>query len=174
MPSDPAASQRAPLDHVGRIQEQWSRERPDLDVSPMAVIGRLHRVGETLHEALRPVFARAGLSDGEFDLLAALRRAGAPYELSPGELAQNTMVTAGAVTKRLDRLERAGLVRRRTGERDGRSRVVALTSPGRELVDRLIEEHVANEQRLLEGLAERDREVLAGLLERWGRSLDGA
>ena len=97
-------------DHVGRIMAQWAVERPDLDVSPQGIIGRLHRLAVQLDEELRPVFAAAGLSDGDFDVMAALRRSGAPYELSPGQIADTTMVTSGAVTKRLDRLEGAGLV----------------------------------------------------------------
>ena len=77
--------------------EQWRRERPDLDPSPMGIIGRLHRLADALHTELRPVFAEAGLSDGDFDVLASLRRSGAPYQLTPGELAGTTMVTSGAV-----------------------------------------------------------------------------
>lgn len=160
-------------DHVGRILEQWARERPDLDVSPMAVIGRVHRVGEALHARLRPVFAAAGLSDGDFDVLAALRRAGRPYELGPGALASSTMVTSGAVTKRVDRLERAGLVRRRVADEDARARVVALSPSGVDLVDRVLEQHVANEHRLVAALTSQERDTLAGLLARWGQALEG-
>ncbi len=159
-------------DHVGRIMEQWHRERPDLDVSPMGVIGRLHRVGEALHARLRPVFAEAGLSDGDFDVLASLRRSGAPYELSPGELASTTMVTSGAVTKRLDRLEGQGYVERSVSPDDARARRVRLTPAGRALIDDLVEKHVANEHRLLEGLSELERARLAHLREQWGRARD--
>lgn len=157
-------------DHVDRLMQQWHVERPDLDVSPMGVIGRLHRLAEALHEQLRPVFAAAGLSDGEFDVLASLRRSGAPYELTPGELSATTMVTSGAVTKRLDRLERAGLLTRSVCADDARSRRIRLTPAGFELADRLIGEHVANEHRLLSGLTEAERGRLASLLEKWGRS----
>ena len=159
-------------DHVGRILQQWAVERPDLDVSPMGVIGRLHRLGQRLDAELRPVFSAAGLGDGDFDLLATLRRAGAPYRLTPGDLAAMSMVTTGAVTKRVDRLVRAGLVTRGVNPADARSRVVALTSRGRELVDRLVAEHVANEHRLLAGLDHDERGHLARLLEQWGKSLD--
>lgn len=157
-------------DHVGRLMEQWRVERPDLDVSPMGVIGRLHRLSAALHDQLRPVFAAAGLSDGEFDILASLRRSGAPYELTPGELSATTMVTSGAVTKRLDRLEGAGLVSRSVCSDDARSRRIRLTPEGLALVDRLVGEHVANEHRLLSGLTEAERSRLASLLEKWGRS----
>ena len=157
-------------DHVGRLMEQWHVERPDLDVSPMGVIGRLRRLADALDEQLRLVFATAGLSDGEFDVLASLRRAGAPYELTPGELSATTMVTSGAVTKRVDRLERAGLVSRSVCADDARSRRIRLTPEGFELIDRLVGEHVANEHRLLSDLTEAERSRLASLLEKWGRS----
>ena len=158
-------------DHVGRILEQWRRERPDLDTSPMGVIGRLHRLADRLDEELRPVFATAGLAAGDFDVLAALRRAGAPYELTPGELGATTMVSSGAVTKRVDRLVAAGHVERSVCADDARSRRVRLTPGGLALVDDLLARHVANEHRLLAGLEPGEREALARLLERWGRTL---
>ena len=107
------------LDHVARIQEQWARERPDLDTGAMGIIGRLHRLADALHAELRPVFEKAGLSDGDFDVLAALRRAGDPFALTPGQLAETTMITSGTVTKRVDRLAAAGLVTRERVEHDG-------------------------------------------------------
>ncbi|MBD8868218.1 MarR family winged helix-turn-helix transcriptional regulator [Nocardioides donggukensis] len=165
------ADQDPTPDHVSRIMAQWQRERPDLDVSPMAVIGRLHRLAAALDAELRTVFAAEGLSDGEFDLLATLRRAGDPFELTPGEIAASTMVTSGAVTKRVDRLARAGLVARAPSASDGRSRRVRLTAEGRTLVDRVLERHLANERRLLLGLDGRQRAQLARLLEEWGRAL---
>lgn len=168
-PAEPA--EPAEPDHVARILAQWARERPDLDVSPLGVIGRLHRLADVLHARLRPVFAADGLTDGDFDVLASLRRAGAPYELTPGDLAATTMVTSGAVTKRVDRLERDGLVARRVAAGDARSRVVSLTEQGLELVEGLVERHVANEHRLVEGLTGPERAELARLLEKWGRVL---
>ncbi len=173
MTPDPRRSDGAPdqLDHVGRIMAQWAIERPDLDVSPQGIIGRLHRLSQHLHDELRPVFAEAGLSDGDFDVLAALRRAGAPYELTPGELMATTMVTSGAVTKRVDRLEAAGLVRRTVDPDDARSRRVRLTEEGIGLIDRLFEQHMANEHRLVAGLTDLERTRLAALLEHWGRLL---
>jgi DNA-binding MarR family transcriptional regulator len=159
------------LDHVGRIMEQWRDERPDLDVSPQGVIGRLHRVAGRLTEELVAVYAEFELGEGEFDVLATLRRSGAPYELTPGDLAFSTMVTSGAVTKRVDRLADRGLVTRRVGERDARGRVIALTDAGRELIDRAFEAHMANEHRLVASLGEIDRTRLARLLEEWGRAL---
>lgn len=159
-------------DHVGRIMAQWAVERPDLDVSPQGIIGRLHRLAVQLDDELRPVFAAAGLARGDFDVLATLRRSGAPYELSPGEISETTMVTSGAVTKRLDRLEGAGLVTRRASEDDGRARRVRLTERGLALMDETFERHMANEHRLVGLLEESDRRELARLLEAWGRALD--
>ena len=158
-------------DHVGRILEQWARERPDLDASPLGVVGRLHRLADTLNTELRALFAEAGLSDGDFDVLASLRRAGAPFALTPSELAATTMVTSGAVTKRVDRLEAQGYVTRTVSTDDARSRTIALTETGRALIDELFPRHVANERRLLAGLSEDERADLARLLEKWGRSL---
>ena len=160
------------LDHVGRIMEQWRRERPDVDPSPMGVIGRLHRLADALHAELRPVFAEAGLSDGDFDVLASLRRAGAPYQLTPGELAASTMVTSGAITKRLDRLAGKGYVTRTVCADDARSRRIELTTAGIALIDDLVPKHLDNERRLLAGLTDLERSRLAHLLEAWGRTLD--
>jgi DNA-binding MarR family transcriptional regulator len=160
------------LDHVGRILEQWHRERPELDVSPLAVIGRLHRLADALNVELRALFAEAGLSDGDFDVLASLRRAGEPCALTPTELATTTMVTSGAVTKRVDRLEAQGYVSRTVSAGDARSRVIALTPAGRSLIDDLFPKHVENERRLLAGLSATDRADLARLLEKWSLALD--
>jgi len=174
---DASPSDHASTDHVGRILTQWGQVRPDLDVSPMGVIGRLHRLAAVLEEELRPVFAAAGLGDGDFDVLAALRRSlplagqeGDPG-LTPTQLASATMVTSGAVTKRVDRLVRQGLVARTVDPHDARSRRVRLTAAGLGLIDRLVTEHVANEHRLLAGLDQADRSRLAELLARWGHHL---
>jgi DNA-binding MarR family transcriptional regulator len=162
-----------PPDHVARIQREWMRERPDIDVRPQGVIGRLHRVGMHLTDAIVEVYGRHGLGEGEFDVLAALRRAGHPFERVPGELAAHTMVTTGAITKRVDRLERAGLVARRVGEHDGRSRVVALTDAGLRVIDEVFTEHMANERALLDGLTERQIAQLEDLLTTWLARFEG-
>jgi DNA-binding MarR family transcriptional regulator len=156
-----------PPDHVARIQAEWARERPDLDVGPQGVIGRLHRLAGHLTEQLLVVYRRFGLGEGDFDVLATLRRAGPPYERAPGELAQFTMVTTGAMTKRIDRLERDGLVTRMRSTADGRGRVVALTAAGRELIDAAFTEHMHNERRLLDELAPEDAAALEALLTTW-------
>jgi DNA-binding MarR family transcriptional regulator len=158
-------------DHVDAILQQWARERPDLDASPIGLIGRLHRLADVLNVELRTVFSQAGLGEGDFDVLVTLRRNGAPYELTPGELGASTMVTSSAVTKRIDRLERAGLVTRTVSPDDARSRRIRLTESGFALVDRLMADHVANEARLVSGLSPDERAQLADLLRRWGQSL---
>lgn len=155
------------LDHVARVQQAWARERPDVDVAPQGVIGRLHRLANHLTEQLCIVFRRYGLSEGEFDVLCTLRRAGEPYERAPGELAAFTMVTTGAMTKRIDRLERDGLVTRRRSATDGRGRVVALTRAGRELIDQAFTEHMRNERRLLDCLSPDQAAQLESLLATW-------
>jgi DNA-binding MarR family transcriptional regulator len=160
------------VDHVGRIMQQWEHERPDLDPAPVAVIGRLHRVANRLTEELVRVYAEFGLGEGEFDILATLRRSGAPYALTPTDLAASTMVTSGAISKRVDRCERQGWVVRRPGERDRRERVVALTDAGRELIDAAFTAHIANEHRLVGMLSATDRQALADGLRRWGEALD--
>ncbi|WP_405741615.1 MarR family transcriptional regulator [Streptomyces sp. NBC_00028] len=158
---------RQPPDRVARIQADWRRERPDLDVGPQGVIGRLHRLADRLTEELVLVYGRYGLGEGEFDVLCALRRAGEPYERAPGELAAHTMVTTGAMTKRIDRLERAGLVTRRRSADDQRGRIVALTDPGRALVDQAFTDHMHNERRLLDLLTPTEAETLEQLLTTW-------
>lgn len=151
-------------DPVATIVDQWRRERPDLESDPMLVIGRIDRLSATFDVRLRPTFAAAGLGNGDFDVLAALRRSGSPYELTPGELSRTMMVTTGAVTKRLDRLQRQGMVERTVTAGDARGRLVSLTPAGVDLTDELIERHLAREDDLLGGLSAAERTRLADLL----------
>lgn len=161
-------------DRVDEIVAQWAVERPDLDSSPLHVIGRISRLADLIDERLRPVFAERGLGDGDFDVLATLRRAGSPHELTPSELAASTMVTSGAVTKRVDRLIGAGLVERRVSESDGRGRRVRLTPAGLRLIDEAYPVHLQNERRLLAGLTEAERDRLGALLRKAGASMEAA
>lgn len=154
-----------PHDRIARVQEQWRVERPDLDVSPLSVIGRLHRLAAALTRELEVVFAAHGLGEGDFDVLATLRRSGT--DLTAGDLAAATVVTSGGTTKRLDRLERAGLVARRVSDTDGRGRLVALTPEGRDVIDSAFTDHVTNEHRLLAQLDDADAAALEGILTRW-------
>ena len=159
-------------DHVDLVIAQWATERPDLDVTPTGVIGRLHRVAMRLTDELVETFQRFGLGEGEFDVLATLRRSGPPFEMTPGELGRATMVSSGAVSKRVDRCVQQGWVSRRTSDADGRSRVVALTRSGRELIDEAFTAHIANEHRLVAPLTQRQREALRDALTAWARALD--
>ncbi|MDR6692284.1 DNA-binding MarR family transcriptional regulator [Microbacterium sp. 1154] len=158
-------------DRVDTLTAQWHAERPDIDVSPMQVIGRLHRLADHLRDELLAVYRRYGLGEGEFDILAALRRAGEPFAAAPGELARHTMVTSGAVTKRVDRLLASGLVVRDDDADDGRARVIRLTPAGRRVIDEAFTAHMANEQRLLARLDAEQRRALEALLRDWGASL---
>jgi DNA-binding MarR family transcriptional regulator len=154
-------------DQVSHIQAEWMRERPDIDPSPQGLIGRIHRLGAHLMTELEAVYVQFGVTSGEFDVLATLRRAGDPFERTPGELAERTMISSGGLTKRCDRLERAGLIERRVAETDRRGRVVALTSAGRELIDAAYAAHMRNEHRLVEALSDQDRVVFQQLLADW-------
>ncbi|WP_033439655.1 MarR family winged helix-turn-helix transcriptional regulator [Saccharothrix sp. NRRL B-16314] len=158
-------------DHVDLVLGQWHAQRPDLDVSPMAVIGRLSRLSRLVDGELNKTFGEHGLDRASFDVLATLRRSAPPHRLTPTELMRSSMVTSGAVTQRLDRLEARGLVVRMPNEHDGRGVVVALTDAGRGLVDRTLPDHLATENRLLGALTKKERAALAATLKRVLESL---
>ena len=151
-------------DHVERVLEQWRTQRPDLDVSPMAVLGRLSRLSQVVSVELRKTFAAHGLDAASFDVLATLRRSDPPHCLTPTELMLSAMITSGGITQRLDRLEERGLVTRARSVHDGRGVHVTLTEAGRELIDAALPDHVATEERLLEPLTPTQREQLAATL----------
>ncbi|MGX5845938.1 MarR family winged helix-turn-helix transcriptional regulator [Mesorhizobium sp. PL10] len=160
------------MDRAAKAVEQWTRERPDLNVSPMLVLGRLNEASSLIaRERLAPLFARFGLQAGEFDVLATLRRSGSPHTLTPTALYEATMVTSGAMTNRLDRLEKAGLILRGPHPNDRRGIVVQLTENGLALIDEALTAHVANEHEILAGLTQTERETLAHLL---GKLIDSA
>lgn len=157
-------------DAVDVILEQWQRERPDLDRSPMAVVGRIARIAKA-HEAVHAAtFAQFGLQPDEFDVLATLRRHGAPYELKPRELLRTMMVASGTMTHRLDKLERAGLIERAGDPTDRRGVLVRLTADGKRTVDAAVTAHVAREDELLAPLTPAERKRLADLLRRLAHS----
>src|SRR5436190_1119838 len=140
-------------DRLDRIAQQWRRERPDLDPTPLAALGRLLRAAQLTDMRLsRSLAGFHDLQPGWFDLLATLRRSGRPYELTPTELGTAMMLSSGGVTKRLDRLADAGLVFRRPDPDDRRGTLVRLTPKGKRLVDKAVESHVANEKRILAAL----------------------
>lgn len=159
-----APTPAAARDHVDLVLDQWSRRRPDLDASPMAVIGRLKRLTRLLEGELRRVFAEHGLDAASFDVLATLRRSDPPHHLTPAQLMQAAMVTSGAVSQRLDRLEAADLVARSRSAADARVVHVRLTDQGRALIDEALPAHVANEHRLLAALDTDERDALADAL----------
>ena len=161
------------MDPVERILRQWKVERPDLDTSPMGVIGRLSRASAAVDARLEATFARHGIDAAGFDVVATLVRQGPPYRLTPAELAAEAMITSSAVAQRLNRLESSGLVTRVANPDDGRGKFVQLTSAGKDVVDRVLPEHLATEEALLEPLDKRERAVLAGLLARLAGSPTG-
>jgi DNA-binding MarR family transcriptional regulator len=159
-------------DHVDTVLQQWRRERPDLDSSPVAVVGRVSRLSRALEDRLEPVYADHGLDGGLFDVLATLRRQGPPFQLSPRELADASMLTSSGTTKRLDRLERAGLIKRRPDPDDRRGVLIELTAAGRKVIDAAYPQHMANEDRLLAPLTKSERKQLASLLKKLLAGLD--
>jgi DNA-binding MarR family transcriptional regulator len=151
-------------DEVDRLIAAWKRERPDLDLSPLAVLSRITRIARHLDIARRDAFG--DLENWGFDVLAALRRAGEPHQLSPGQLMQETMVTSGTMTNRLDRLEELQLITREQDPADGRGSLVTLTKSGMRAVDSALEGLLENERELLGTLSASERDTLAGLLSK--------
>jgi DNA-binding MarR family transcriptional regulator len=159
-------------DEVDRIVEAWTRERPDLDFAPLQVLSRVDRLSRHLDRARRRAFAHSELDSWEFDVLSALRRAGAPYQLSPKSLLQQTLVSSGTMTNRIDRLVERGLVQRRTDPNDGRGILVVMTPTGQARVDAAISTLLLAEADLLERLAPAERDRLAGLLRKLSLDFD--
>ncbi len=153
-------------DHVDRIIEQWNRERPDLDVSPMGVIGRLYRIRNHMEISLKANLQNSDLTVGEFDVLATLRRSGAPFQQTPTQLFKSIMLSSGAMTNRLDRLEERGLIERMPDPADRRGTLILLTEAGREKVDQSVNTHIETETKLLEALSEQEQQQLALLLKK--------
>jgi DNA-binding MarR family transcriptional regulator len=159
-------------DEVDRIVDAWSRERPDLDFSPLQVLSRVNRLARHVDRARRNAFAASDLELWEFDVLSALRRAGRPYQLSPKALLQQTLVSSGTMTNRIDRLVDRGLVERRTDPNDGRGVLVVMTSLGRDRVDAAIRLLLEAESELLDRLSRVDQERLSSLLRKLSLDFD--
>jgi DNA-binding MarR family transcriptional regulator len=159
-------------DEVDRIVDSWLRERPDLDFSPLQVLSRVARLSRHLDRARRTAFERSDLESWEFDVLAALRRAGSPFQLSPKALLQQTLVSSGTMTNRIDRLVSRGLVERRTDPNDGRGIIVQMTPQGLTRVDAAITRLVDAESELLASLSAADQDRLAGLLRKLSLDFD--
>lgn len=153
-------------DHVDLILKQWRLERPDLDSSPMAVTGRLAKLNHIVSHAQSQVFAEFGLNMGEFDVLATLLRSGSPYSLTPNQLLQTLMLSSGAMTNRVDRLETKALVYRQDDPNDRRGVLVTLTDEGKKLINNVIAKHVDRGHGLLEPLTLQEQNVLADLLKK--------
>jgi DNA-binding MarR family transcriptional regulator len=151
-------------DEVDRIVDAWQQERPDLDVAPLQVLSRVSRLARYLDIARREAFAATDLEPGEFDVLAALRRAGKPYALTPSALMSQNLVTSGTMTNRIDRLEFKNLVARMPDPNDGRGVLVQLTQSGKSAVDRALDELLAREKSLLATVSKSDRDKLADVL----------
>ena len=160
-------------DEVDRIVAAWSQARPDLDFAPLDILSRLRRLGRHLERIRRSAFATAGLEPWEFDVLAALRRAGEPHELSPTALSAVTLVTSGTMTNRIDRLVERGLVARRDSPNDRRGVLVAMTDRGRRHVDAAMEALLGAEVLILDGMSPEDQALLASSLRSLSRDVTG-
>jgi DNA-binding MarR family transcriptional regulator len=153
-------------DGVDLIIEQWQRERPELDHSPIGIVGRVSRLARELEARLEPVYREHGLEPGWHDVLATLRRSGPPYRLRPTDLSGSVMLTSSGTTKRLDKLEAAGLIAREPDPEDRRGTLISLTAEGRELIDGLTPAHLDNERRILGALSDAEQRRLAALLRK--------
>jgi DNA-binding MarR family transcriptional regulator len=156
----------AERDAVDVILEQWRAERPELDPSPIGVIGRISRLARELEQRLESVYREHGLEPGWHDVLATLRRMGPPYRLRPTEFSSALMLTSSGTTKRLDRLEQAGLIERAPDPDDRRGTLITLTAAGHRLIDTVTEAHLDNERRLLDALSDDEQRRLADLLRK--------
>ena len=145
------------MDAIDRVVSQWAKERPELDTEPMAIMGRLMKIAKHMENHVAELHKRYDLKMGEFDVLATLRRSGQPYRLTPSELISSMMLTSGAMTNRLDKLEKKGLIAREHSKEDRRSVTVELTAKGFELIDSLIEQHLQAQHELMGSLSSAEK-----------------
>jgi len=148
------------MDHIDKIIAQWAQERPDLDVGPMELIGRIKRLMQHLSREMEKTFLEHGLNAASFDVLATLRRAGTPYSLSAGDLIAMTMVTSGTMTNRIDQLEKSGFVERVKNPDDGRGVLISLTAKGFAVIEIAIKAHVQTQAVLVSALSKKDKDTL--------------
>lgn len=174
MSSRPASAGKAamPSDGVDVIVGQWARQRPDVDPASIGIFGRLARLHLIERGIVRDLYDRHGLTAAAFDVLSSLRRLGPPHRATAGELAGSSLLSTGGMTFRIDKLETEGLVRRVRSPEDRRLVLVELTSTGRTMIDRVYEEHIALENRMLSGLDPAERDQLTGLLRKLAHSVD--
>lgn len=153
------------MDRAERAARQWAHEYPDLETGPMVLLGRLGEAAQVIaRDRLNPLFARFGLQPGEFDVLATLRRSGAPYALTPTALYEAAMISSGSMTNRIDRLEKVGLVERRPNPDDRRGTLVALTGQGKDLIERAVAAHIENQKEVVSTLSRSEQNLLCALL----------
>lgn len=160
------------MDHVDRILAQWHLERPDLDVAPMGLIGRIKRLNLTVTREMEKTWAEHGLNGPSFDMLATLRRAGPPFSLSPSDLIASTMVTSGTMTNRIDQLQKSGYVKRVKNPDDGRGFLISLTEKGFDVIDAAVTAHVATQGKLVSGLSDKEKATLDKALKNYQSKLD--
>ncbi|TGK06745.1 MarR family transcriptional regulator [Leptospira semungkisensis] len=166
--------QKSEKDHLDMIREQWEKERPDLDSEAIATVGRIHRLSQSIFFQIhKPLFDRHDLIQPDFDVLAALLRSGKPYSKSPGDLLSTLMITSGTMTNRIDRLESAGFVQRTSDPNDRRGVLIRLTSKGKEIISKALEDHVKSETELLSVLNPKERSDLSKILKKLLLSLEG-
>jgi len=160
------------MDHVDTIIAQWKRELPALDTQPMALVGRLKRVGQYLSVGMDKTFKRFGLNSASFDVLATLRRSGAPFALTPSALMKTMMITSGTMTNRVDQLQKVLLVERINNPDDGRGFLIQLTPKGLALVNQVVVAHIETQKSLVSPLSDNERQQLNDLLRRFLVSLE--
>ncbi|GAL35251.1 MarR family winged helix-turn-helix transcriptional regulator [Vibrio maritimus] len=155
------------MDAIDRVVEQWAKQKPELDTDPMAMMGRLMRIAKYMETKVADLHKKYDLKLGEFDVLATLRRSGKPYRLTPSELIDTMMLTSGAMTNRLDKLENKGLISREHSKEDRRSVTVQLTQDGLVLIDKLIEEHADVQKSLVKSMTAAQKKQANQLLKVW-------
>lgn len=155
------------MDAIDRVVEQWAKQKPELDTDPMAMMGRLMRIAKYMETKVADLHKKYDLKLGEFDVLATLRRSGKPYRLTPSELIDTMMLTSGAMTNRLDKLENKGLISREHSKEDRRSVTVQLTQDGLVLIDKLIEEHADVQKSLVKSMTVAQKKQANQLLKVW-------
>ncbi|ANP78862.1 MULTISPECIES: MarR family winged helix-turn-helix transcriptional regulator [Vibrio] len=155
------------MDAIDRVVEQWAKEKPELDTEPMAMMGRIMRIAKYMETQVAELHKKYDMKLGEFDVLATLRRSGKPYRLTPSELIGSMMLTSGAMTNRLDKLEAKGLISREHSKEDRRSVSVQLTKDGLILIDQMMTEHVEMQKKLVKSLSASQKKNTNQLLKTW-------
>ncbi|NOH94456.1 MarR family transcriptional regulator [Vibrio sp. AIC-3] len=155
------------MDAIDRVVEQWAKEKPELETEPMAMMGRIMRIAKYMETQVAELHKKYDMKLGEFDVLATLRRSGKPYQLTPSELIGSMMLTSGAMTNRLDKLEAKGLISREHSKEDRRSVSVQLTKDGLILIDQMMTEHVETQKKLVKSLSASQKKNTNQLLKTW-------